>query len=160
MSGTVQLQNLPPRTPSVESLVAELEPPHGYPQVATFMGDHPEMAMVRRFRGLNARNLLYLQAELVQIEKELLKCERDDANNKADPYKPYYALDYKILAEQEPRNTQLDLILKMRVKLKEYSMSLSCLFPLWALADLRPRRRCSHPTNHPSKNREPLRVRR
>ena len=123
MSGTVQLQSFPPRTPSVESLAAELEPPHGYPQVATFMGDHPEMAMVRRFRGLNARNLLYLQAELVQIEKELLKCERDDANNKIDPYKPYYALDYKFLAIPQPGNIQLELILKMRAKLKEYSTS-------------------------------------
>lgn len=122
MSGTVQLQNLPPSPPMVEALAAEQEePPHGYPQVATFMGDHPEMAMVRRFRGLNARNLLYLQAELVQIEKELLKCERDDANNKVDRYKQYYALDYKFLAAQEPGNTQLDLILKMRVKLKEYN---------------------------------------
>jgi hypothetical protein len=130
MSGTVQLQNLPPNPPSVESLAAELGPPRGYPQVATFMGDHPELAMVRRFRGLNARNLLYLQAELVQIEKELLQCERDDANNKVDPYKSYYRLDYKILAEQQLGDTQHDLILKMRAKLKEYSMSLECIFSL------------------------------
>ena len=128
MSGTVQLQTIPPAPPSVESLAAELEPPRGYPQVATFMGVHPEMAMVRRFRGLNARNLLYLQAELVQIEKELLKLEREDAKAKEDPYKPFYAVDYKYLAVEQPGNTQLELILKMREKLKEYSMLYNIYF--------------------------------
>jgi hypothetical protein len=104
---------------SVDVLAA---PPSGYPQVANFMGEFPEMAMVRRFRGLNARNLLYLQAELVQIEKELLACERADAKGE-DEAKKMYSKDFFWLqqSENEPENKQWKLIEKMRAKLKEYS---------------------------------------
>jgi hypothetical protein len=61
--------------------------PKGYPQVATFIGNRPEMAIVRRFGSLNARNILYLQAELMYIEKQLLACEKKDAKsrNEQDP---------------------------------------------------------------------------
>lgn len=91
--------------------------------MANFMGEYPEMAMVRRFRGLNARNLLYLQAELVQIEKELLELEKADAKDTNDPFKPLYARDFDWLmqsADQEG-NDQWRLIQKMKEKLKEYS---------------------------------------
>jgi hypothetical protein len=73
-------------------------PPAGYPQIATFMAHNPEMLMVRRFRGLNARNLLYLQAELVYIEKSLLECEKEDAKvkEKKDP-RSHYSRDYEWL---------------------------------------------------------------
>jgi hypothetical protein len=86
------------------------------------MGEFPEMAMVRRFRGLNARNLLYLQAELVQIEKELLACERADAKDE-DEAKKMYSKDFAWLQQSEfqPENKQWKLIDKMRKKLKEYS---------------------------------------
>jgi hypothetical protein len=102
------------------------------------MANYPEMAMVRRFRSLNARNLLYLQAELVQIEKKLLKCERDDASNTVDPAKRHYARDYKFL-ELEPGNLQLELIHKMRDKLKEYSESLRLVISLLGELLLSPR---------------------
>ena len=88
------------------------------------MGDHPEMTMVRRFRGLNARNLLCLQAELVKIETDLLRCERDDSNDRVDPYRRQYAVEYSWLVTREAGNKQLDLVNKMRVKPKEYSKSL------------------------------------
>lgn len=111
--------SITPATISVESLTA---PPTGYPQVATLMEDYPEMAMVRRFRGLNARNLLYLQAELVHIEKELLKCEKADANNKDEPMN-LYSKDFFWLqrSTKEAENKQWRLIEEMRAKLKEYS---------------------------------------
>ena len=88
------------------------------------MADYPEMAMVRRFRGLNARNLLYLQADLVHIEKELLKCERADADSKEEPMN-LYAKDYYWLQRcakgLEPETKQWKLVEEMRAKLKEYS---------------------------------------
>jgi len=99
-------------------------PPPGYPKVAEFMGKHPEMAMVRRFRGLNARNLLYLQAELVEIERKLLECERHDADDKTDPRKPKYAGSWARLVlykTDDSANQQYKLILEMREKLKEYN---------------------------------------
>lgn len=115
----IELQSnpsLPP--PSVSTELAKLGSPRGYPQVANFMGDYPEMAMVRRFRGLNARNLLYLQAELVQIEKELIQLEKADAATN-----PGYATDFFWLMDSANKegDVQWQLIQKMRRKLKEYS---------------------------------------
>jgi hypothetical protein len=70
-------------------------PADGYPQIATFMTQNPELLMVRRFRGLNTISLLYLQAELVYIEKALLKCEKKDAKVKEeDDPRPHYSGDY------------------------------------------------------------------
>lgn len=89
------------------------------------MSDYPEMAMYRRFRGLNSRNLLYLQAELVMIEKKLLALERSDAAS-SDEDRKQYSRDYAyllMLAEDDSMNEQYKLIIEMRDKLKEYSTS-------------------------------------
>lgn len=50
----------------------------GYPKLARFIGERPGFAIFRRFSELNARNLLYLQAELLDIEEELYETEMDD----------------------------------------------------------------------------------
>lgn len=118
MTSPVPLQTL---GATMEELMDELGPPRGYPQVATFMGNYPELAMVRRFRGLNARNLLYLQAELIQIEKKLLKCEKEDAKDKIDSRKKNYSMNFAWLLQHKDNNKQYDLILQMREKLKEYN---------------------------------------
>jgi hypothetical protein len=51
---------------------------NGYPKLARHMGASPEIAIFRRFGALNAQNLLYLQAELVHLEK------RRSANSKRE----------------------------------------------------------------------------
>jgi hypothetical protein len=50
----------------------------GYPKLARFIGERPGFAIFRRFSELNARNLLYLQSELLDIEEELYETEVDD----------------------------------------------------------------------------------
>jgi hypothetical protein len=50
----------------------------GYPKLARFIGERPGFAIFRRFSELNARNLLYLQAELLDVEEELYETEIDD----------------------------------------------------------------------------------
>lgn len=87
------------------------------------MSQYPALAFVRRFRGLNARNLLYLQAELSVIEKELLDCEARDAKATTTELKSNYSRDYRFLAESADKedNKQWLLIQRMREKLKEYS---------------------------------------
>jgi hypothetical protein len=45
----------------------------GYPMLAAYMGLTPETNIFRRFSILNARNLLYLQAELTNLEEALSK---------------------------------------------------------------------------------------
>jgi hypothetical protein len=107
-------------TVSVASELAKSDSPPGYPQVADFMGKYPTLAIVRRFRGLNARNLLYLQAELVLIENRLLELEKADAKNNATKD---YARDYRWLMRSAGRENseQWKLIKEMREKLREYS---------------------------------------
>ena len=117
-------------TTSTVSAAAELGksgPPPGYPKIADFMGQYPTLAMVRRFKGLNARNLLYLQAELVLIEKRLLEIEKADAKNEDTKQ---YARDYEwlMMSAETEGNEQWKLIQKMREKLKEYSESLLLTF--------------------------------
>lgn len=91
--------------------------------IANFMSQYPEVAMVRRFRALNARHLLYLQAELAQIEKQLLKQEEIDAKERGHPDKPKYAIDYAWLMDsaEEEDHAQWQLIKDMKEKLKEYN---------------------------------------
>jgi hypothetical protein len=99
------------------------------------MTQNPELLMVRRFRALNARNLLYLQAELVYIETALVKCEKEDAEvtGTKDP-RAHYSRDYEYLMKyggdgKSASGKQWTLIQQMRATLKEYSAFLpkSCV---------------------------------
>lgn len=93
----------------------------GYPRLATQMGLVPESAIFRTFSALNARNLLYLQAELATLEKKLLECELEDSNTieKARYALDWFWLDRSQQVEAEPK--QIRLVLEIRSKLKEYS---------------------------------------
>jgi hypothetical protein len=55
---------------------------HGYPRLATFMGHEPGAAIYRRFASLNARILLYRQAEIVCLEHELDDLEKSLSSKK------------------------------------------------------------------------------
>lgn len=50
----------------------------GYDKLAVFLGSHPEFQYFRRFSTLNAKNLLYLQAELANLEQELNDIIQED----------------------------------------------------------------------------------
>ena len=94
----------------------------GYPKLATQMGLVPEAGIFRTFSALNARNLLYLQAKLVALEKELLECELADSK---DTEKARYALDWFWLdhsQQVEPDPKQIRLVLEIQGKLREYSI--------------------------------------
>jgi hypothetical protein len=43
----------------------------GYPRLTGYMALKPDALVFRRFNELNARNLLYLQAELCVLERQL-----------------------------------------------------------------------------------------
>jgi len=93
----------------------------GYPRLAEQMGLVPESGIFRTFSALNAKNLLYLQAELVTLEKILLECELEDS--KATE-KARYALDWFWLSRSQEADAdpkQIRLVLEIRSKLKEYS---------------------------------------
>lgn len=95
--------------------------PAGYPKLAQRMGVLPELAVFRRFAYLNKLNLLYLQAELVDIEDKLKEIQRRD--NESPELEQLYAKDWFFLnnSSTEGNNEQLSLLLNAREKLEKYS---------------------------------------
>ena len=101
----------------------------GYANLASLMGSHPEVAIVRRFGALNAQNLLYLQAELVALEDDLRAIAAEDSasddRNRANYSRDWYTLSMSRngTASDENAGKQWQIILRLREKLKEYSRS-------------------------------------
>ncbi|KAI4632123.1 uncharacterized protein J4E87_001594 [Alternaria ethzedia] len=99
----------------------------GYPKLARQMGVFPESAIFRSFGALNAKNLLYLQAELTYLEEALRDMEVKD-NASAQGEKARYSSDWFWLEvsaqERDGDASQLSLILKIREKLREYNETL------------------------------------
>lgn len=82
----------------------------------------PQTAIYRRFDALNARHILYLQAELCILEKQLRVMEHKD-KEKDKEGRLGYAVDYQRMLETQKSQgkEQLVLIRKMHRKLNEYS---------------------------------------
>jgi hypothetical protein len=55
--------------------------PLRYPRLSELMGVKPETLIFRKFVALNARMLLYMQAELVDLEATLQHQEERDLNS-------------------------------------------------------------------------------
>jgi hypothetical protein len=96
----------------------------GYSTLASLMGAYPEVAIFRRFGALNAKNLLYLQAEIISLEQELRTVEKADLQS-GHPDRSLYERDWRTLAEPIEvvgrDDTQWKLFLRLREKLYEYS---------------------------------------
>ncbi|KAK4455312.1 hypothetical protein QBC34DRAFT_432663 [Podospora aff. communis PSN243] len=104
--------------------------PEGYARLASLMSAHPETAVLRRFGYLNRLNLLYLQAELVNLENALSEAARKDARS-GHIERAVYARDWQSLSESlnatkddadDP--TQWKTMLEIREKLREYNQAL------------------------------------
>lgn len=95
----------------------------GYAKLASLMGNYSEAAILRRFGALRAQNLLYLQAELVHLERQLLECS--DLNERSDdPERVAFSKDWFSLAHFDTGNhEQWQIMLRIREKLKEYGTS-------------------------------------
>jgi hypothetical protein len=101
------------------------EYPLGYPRLAAQMNLLPETAIFRRFGFLNAQNLLYLQAELTTLEDHLRRYQRDDSLNTTGNKSQYGLSWYWLEQSAEDGDTlQLDLVLKIRKTINEYSRSI------------------------------------
>lgn len=94
----------------------------GYPRLSNYMGQFPEVAIVRRFGNLGAQNLLYLQCELLHLEHQLRQVELADSQSNIGQ-KSQYAVDWFYLnqSELDADRQQLDLFRKIRKKLRKYS---------------------------------------
>ncbi|MCJ1387159.1 hypothetical protein MMC17_010292 [Xylographa soralifera] len=82
------------------------------------------MGMYRQFRELNALNLLYLQAELVNMEYTL-KIEADTDMKVGDQRRGTYSVDFFSLSRSsmDGHGKQWRTMLDVRDKLEEYSMT-------------------------------------
>ncbi|CAG8977261.1 hypothetical protein HYALB_00009358 [Hymenoscyphus albidus] len=94
----------------------------GYPALAALQGTYPQLGIYRRFATLNARNLLYLQAELVNLERDLEEytekdCRSEDARRRLCN-KNWHYLSKK---EQGLAGSQWHTMLRIKEKLKEYN---------------------------------------
>ncbi|KAI9868138.1 MAG: hypothetical protein M1813_006883 [Trichoglossum hirsutum] len=99
-------------------------PPKGYAKLAKLMGRNPEFAMFRRFGALNAQNLLYLQAELINLEAKLQGIAQAN-NDSGDPGKERYSRDWFSLSRADAANDkQWQTVLQIRKLLKEYNDAL------------------------------------
>ncbi|KAF2441969.1 hypothetical protein P171DRAFT_366077 [Karstenula rhodostoma CBS 690.94] len=112
-------------TTSRASSNASQNKPKGYPMLAAQIEKRPELAMFRRFGGLNAENLLYLQAELVLLEDELRKQQAEDHSSSVEA-KAKYALNWYHLRNSRNNgdSKQLDLVHRIRETLWQYNEAL------------------------------------
>ena len=90
------------------------------------MGANPETAIFRRFGPLNALNLLYLQAELVDLENSLSNQAKEDEES-GHFERSLYSRDWRTLSESSTVDignpSQWSTVLRLREKLDEYSES-------------------------------------
>jgi hypothetical protein len=101
----------------------------GYPRLSDQIGRQPEFGIYRSFAALHAQDLLYMQAELVEVENELRSVEKVDSES-ADNYRKLYSSDWWFLEHAANRQglsdhdaafKQRDILRRMRPLLKQYS---------------------------------------
>ena len=93
--------------------------PVGYGAVATCMSCDRDLAFYRRFGYLNARNLLYLQSELMDLETRLQ--DLDGAANDTLKGIETWSVPRSWHYLQKAGGEHLDLVIKIREKLEAYS---------------------------------------
>lgn len=82
------------------------------------MGRFPGYAIFRRFASLNARLLLYFQAEIVELEHDLDRLEK---MNKADLKLHQVVRELRTAPEGSNGKKQWDKAVELRDKLNQYS---------------------------------------
>jgi hypothetical protein len=101
--------------------------PQGYQRLASIMARDRSLAIFRRFDDVLLLSLLSLQAEI--LEKCQLfrrQCELDESSK--DPQRMDYSKYFLALHNSKSSNgAQLDLLIDLRTKLKEYSEFLPVL---------------------------------
>jgi hypothetical protein len=100
--------------------------PHGYDRLASFMGFFPEAAIFSRFAALNAKNLLYFQAELSFLEQELERAAKADAQSASETRRRYSREWFTLSHAEEQQDgdpRQWKIFLRIRRVLNEFSRS-------------------------------------
>lgn len=89
----------------------------GYPKLAALIGASPEIAIFKRFGTINVQNLLYLQAELIELEGEFDDTALEDFNS-ADAERQFFSKQWWTLSQTTGGNRlQWEKMLVIRSKL-------------------------------------------
>lgn len=80
--GSRHLPRRPPQLPDSEN-PPEKPPLTGYPSFSALISSDPDLQIYRRFNRLSARNLLYLQSELLEAERRLDEFDKVDQHDVA-----------------------------------------------------------------------------
>ncbi|CAD6567923.1 MAG: hypothetical protein ASARMPREDX12_000842 [Alectoria sarmentosa] len=94
----------------------------GYPSFSKFIAKDKDAAIYRKFDNLSSRNLLYLQSELHDLERQLEIIDREDAKN-IDNERAQRAARYWTHFSEDSDNQALvrrTLQENIKVKIKEY----------------------------------------
>ncbi|KAL9612009.1 MAG: hypothetical protein Q9167_003375 [Letrouitia subvulpina] len=93
-----------------------------YNSLTSLIGTYQELSMFRRFAKLNAKSLVYMQAELVHLEAELAGIESEDKASK-DPNRSSFHVSVFNLKESSgtENDIQWQKVLAIREKLRLYS---------------------------------------
>jgi hypothetical protein len=108
-------------------------PVHGWPELARVMAAHPDFATFQRFRDLNVKSLLYYQAELADLRRELHKIEwedhRDGGFEDASRLSSRIDVLWRSGEAANPERTRKQWLLVQRIRgiLKDYSKLVSCV---------------------------------
>lgn len=116
----IELANSPsPRLPSPPRLP-------GYPSFAHFVSQDGDAAIYRRYESLSARNILYLQSELHELEGQLEGLDAADVKERDfdddEPRKIARLWHRYARADNERALRHRALQAKIRAKIKEYRM--------------------------------------
>jgi hypothetical protein len=97
----------------------------GYPSFAEFITKDQDAAIYRKFETLSARNLLYLQSELHDLEGQLQQLDRDDAKDIGNVEAQKAAREWKYYADERNSRARLHRELQARIaeKLRAYRKS-------------------------------------
>jgi hypothetical protein len=72
----------------------------GYPKLAEGMAACQTLTIFRRFSALSAENLLYLQADIIRLEKRLKRLEKEDQES-GHPDRSQYFNDWFLIQDSE-----------------------------------------------------------
>ena len=98
----------------------------GYPSLAAFIASESDRStsIYRRLDRLSARNLFYLQSELVELEARLDILDAADPKRTTDEKKSARAIGRFLRKGQDAlrKKERMEVVKEIREKLKEYSL--------------------------------------
>jgi len=111
---------------------------NGFPSVAAFIARDPDhsFSVYNAFHRLSSRNLLYLEAEILELQKEQDDLDFRDSRRDPDVQQCFRSWTRLKSGEDLEQAKRIELVEKIRAKLKEYRKSPKCTTQCLTRADV------------------------